>query len=693
MPDDRVSALLEDSVAGVYVLQGDRFAWVNRRCAEIFGRAPEEMVGRPLAEFVVEPDLPVIREHLRLRGDHATSLRTSFRGRRRDGGTVHVEAHGKSATHEGKPAIAGVLLDVSDRVEADEARRKAERARGESDRRLRDLLENMQLLAVVQDRRGTVEFVNDALLRLLAYERDEVVGKDWFDGFVPESERHKLRRLFLGELESGQFKAHSEREVVAKGGARRLVQWNVIALRDEAGVVTGSAAVGIDVTESRSASAKLLHDAFHDSLTGLPNRALFMDRLRHRVALHQRREHRHFSVLFLDVDRFKVINDSLGHVRGDELLIAIARRLQGCLRPGDTVARLGGDEFTILIEDVAAPADALKVADRIQEELQAPFTLGGQEVFSGVSIGVAHGGAHYQRPEDILRDADTALYRAKAAGRSRWVEFDSSMHDRAVALLLLETDLRRAVARKELRLHYQPVVSLSSGGIVGAEALVRWQHPDRGLVSPGEFIPLAEETGLIIPIGAWVLREACRQMKAWQDELGLPLLEVGVNLSSKQFLQPLLVQEVAAVLRETHLSPRALRLEVTESLLMEKSDHVADVMTQLRAMGVRLDLDDFGTGYSSLSYLHQFPIDTLKIDRSFVQRIGVSDEGREMVHTIMSLAQSLDLEVVAEGVETEEQLQMLRELHCPYAQGYHLSRPVESSKFAQLVAERRSWAA
>ena len=453
----------------------------------------------------------------------------------------------------------------------------------------------------------------------------------------------------------------------------------------------------LDVTARMHAEStereKLLHDAFHDVLTGLPNRALFLDRLEHRLALEKRRHQTSFSVLVLDVDRFKVINDSLGHVRGDELLVEVARRLQSCLRPADTVARLSGDEFTILLEDVASVGDARKVADRLREELRVPFWLGAHEVFSGASVGIAPGSAAYAHPEDILRDADTALYRAKAQGRGRCVEFDASMHDRAVELLELETSLRRALERHEFHLHYQPVVSLSTGQITGAEALVRWKHPERGLVPPMEFIPLAEETGLIVEIGAWVLREACRQMKEWQERLAQPQLEIGVNLSSRQFQGPGLVAEVAEVLRETGLSPRSLRLEVTESLLMDKHPNVAQTMTELRAMGVRIDLDDFGTGYSSLSYLHQFPIDTLKIDRSFIHRIGASDDAVEIVNTILALAKSLDMEVVAEGVETEQQLQQLRKMHCAYAQGYHLSRPVEAPQFETLIGTGRSWAA
>ena len=557
---------------------------------------------------------------------------------------------------------------------------------------LREVLSSLQLLAAIRDEAGRIAFCNAALLRATGYTAEEVDGKDWFDTLVPPSEREMRRRQSSRELIAPPGEL-LERTILTRAGEPRFVQWNVTTLRGMDGAIVGSAMIGADVTDQRRSSEKLLHDALHDSLTGLPNRALLMDRLTQRLAVAKRRPHVNFAVLFLDIDRFKVINDSLGHMRGDEFLVEVARRLSSVLRPSDTVARLGGDEFTVLLEDVADKTSASVVSDRLLEVLSEEFVLGGQEVFSGASIGIAHGNATYARPEDILRDADTALYRAKAQGRGRWVEFDTTMHARAVEILQLETDLRRALDRRELRLHYQPVVSLTSGEISGAEALIRWQHPERGLVAPAEFIPLAEETGLIVPIGAWVLEEACRQMKEWQDKLSMPQLEIGVNLSSRQFQAPGLVAEVGRVLSQTGLSPRCLRLEVTESLLMDRHPHVADAMTGLRAMGVRIDLDDFGTGYSSLSYLYQFPIDTLKIDRSFVARMGAGEEGVEIVNHIVSLAQSLDMEVVAEGVETAEQLAQLRKLHCSYAQGYHLSRPIESARFEALLGEHKSWAA
>ncbi|HEV2762710.1 MAG TPA: EAL domain-containing protein, partial [Pyrinomonadaceae bacterium] len=433
-----------------------------------------------------------------------------------------------------------------------------------------------------------------------------------------------------------------------------------------------------EVAERKQIEEQLLHNAFHDGLTGLANRALFMDHLQLALGRARRHESYRFAVLFLDLDRFKVINDSLGHMAGDQLLVEIARRLEAVMRPGDTVSRLGGDEFAVLLDDLGGAGEAEEVAGRLQRELSASCDLGGHEVFTTVSTGIVLSSADYHRPEELLRDADTAMYRAKKLGKARHEVFEQAMHARAMNLLGLERDLRWAVERRELFLQYQPIVSLDTGALRGFEALVRWQHPERGLIPPAEFIPIAEETGLIIPIGRWVLGEACRQMSRWQQlsPAGGPL-PMNVNLSGKQFTQPDLIDQIREVLRETGLDPRSLKLEITESVVMENIETATRTLEQLRALGVELGIDDFGTGYSSLSYLQRFPVGTLKIDRSFISRITESDGTAEIVRTIMKLAQTLGMDVVAEGVETEQQRARLRALECESGQGYYFSRPMD----------------
>jgi diguanylate cyclase (GGDEF)-like protein len=433
-----------------------------------------------------------------------------------------------------------------------------------------------------------------------------------------------------------------------------------------------------EVAERRQIEEQLRHNAFHDGLTDLANRALFTDHLQLALARAKRHDDYQFAVLFLDLDRFKVINDSLGHVVGDKLLVGIARRLETAMRPGDTVSRLGGDEFTILLDDLGDAGEAEAVAGRLLRELAMPYNLGGHEVFISVSIGVALSATGYQRPEEILRDADTAMYRAKQLGKARYEVFDQTMHTRAMARLEMERDLRRSVERRELFLQYQPIVSLGTGAVRGFEALVRWRHPERGVIPPAKFIPVAEETGMIIPIGLWVLGEACRQIRRWQglcpaDEP----LTINVNLSGKQFMQPDLLEQIEAVLRETGLDPRSLKLEITESVVMENIETATRTLERLRALGVELSIDDFGTGYSSLSYLQRFPVSTLKIDRSFVSRMTESEGTAEIVRTIMKLAQNLGMGVVAEGVETERQREQLKALECEFGQGYYFARPMD----------------
>jgi diguanylate cyclase (GGDEF)-like protein len=421
---------------------------------------------------------------------------------------------------------------------------------------------------------------------------------------------------------------------------------------------------------------QLTRQAFQDGLTNLPNRALFMDRLAHALARTERRA-QHVAVLFLDLDRFKVVNDSLGHGMGDQVLVESSQRLLDCVRPEDTVARLGGDEFAILLEDLDSTEGATSVAQRVTESLEKPFLLDGREVFVTMSVGVALNTRRPITPEELLRDADFAMYRAKGKGKNRFEVFDPETSVPALSRLDLELDLRGALTRGEFVLYYQPVVHLGSGRIIEVEALVRWQHRERGLLQPDEFISLMEETGLIVPVGAWVLGEACRQLEEWTAQFQhQPPLTMSVNLSARQLQDPGIVMAVENALAESHLDPACLKLEITETVVMQDAPATLEMLHALKALGVQLAIDDFGTGYSSLGYLKRFPVDTLKIDRSFVQGVDLDAEDTAIVRAVISVAKSLNLSVTAEGIENDAQLVSLQKLGCDRGQGFLFARPL-----------------
>ncbi|HEX8720157.1 MAG TPA: EAL domain-containing protein [Pyrinomonadaceae bacterium] len=535
--------------------------------------------------------------------------------------------------------------------------------------------------------KGSLLWVNRALCSFLGYSEAELMYSSL------KSVTHKddlvtalagLKSMLKRRSDFLQMEVRHQR----RGGGQVWALWNVARFKDERDDETYLVLQLQDITERKQSEEQLRHDAFHDPLTGLPNRALFADHVKLTIARARRTSASRFAVLFCDLDRFKVINDSLGHVAGDQLLVEVARRLESCLRQGDTVARVGGDEFTILLDDLDGEAEAQAVAERIQQEVSAPIVLSGREVFTTMSIGLATGSASYTDPEDILRDADTAMYRAKSLGKARHVLFDHSMHASAVNLLQIETDLRKALEKEQFFLLYQPIVSLDNFKLCGFEALIRWHHPERGLVSPLDFISIAEETGQIIQLGEWALYEACRQMREWQEKYpqASPFF-MSVNLSAKQFNHMMLIAQVDNVLRKTGLNPRQLKLEITEGAVMDNIDTATEMLRHLRDLGVQLAIDDFGTGYSSLSYLHRFPIDTLKIDRSFVTRMANNPENVEIVRTIVMLAQVLGMDVVAEGVETREQLKLLRDLRCEYGQGYYFSRPSSPGDAEKIIVE------
>jgi len=614
----------------------------NPRASELFALPRERMLGTSV--HGLWSDAGVARAAIARGRRFETVLR-------RANVEIVLEVSASPVLYHGEQGTLLLTREVTQRVRVLDALRASEE-------RYRILFENNPQPMWVEDAEtGAFLAVNEAAVRHYGWEREKFLTLHSADlrldpgaaaeqrAGSPAVERH---RTASGEAHDLELSVH---EVVFESRRALLV-------------------AATDVTARRKAQARLLQAAFYDPLTGLPNRALFKDRLEIAFARAKGREAARFAVFFLDLDRFKLVNDSLGHRAGDELLVQIARRLESCRRAGDTVARLGGDEFTLLVEGVATDEEAIAVAERVHRSLMPPYMIEGHEVFAGASIGIALGGPATERVEHLLRDADTAMYRAKVRG-CRHAVFDSSMHERAMAALRIENELRRALERGELRVHYQPIVELSSSKILGVEALVRWEHRERGLVPPSEFIPLAEETGLVVPLGHWVLDEACRALSTLPERITL-----SVNLSGRQLLQPEFCTELKEMLARCRIDPSRLRLELTESMLIGNGAAAIAALTQLRGTGVRLCIDDFGTGYSSLSYLHELPIDSLKIDRSFVGAMGDDERKIKIVQSILVLGKALGIDVVAEGVETQEQVEVLRRLGCERAQGYFFARPV-----------------
>jgi diguanylate cyclase (GGDEF)-like protein/PAS domain S-box-containing protein len=686
--EDKFRGLVEQSIVGCYIIQDDRFVYVNPKFAEIFGYTQAELENvATLSDLTWPDDLPRVQEYVQLRVEgKLQSIHYSFRGKRKDGTPIEVEVHGARTTFNGCPAVIGTLLDVTERKRVERAMRESEERYALAAQGSNDGLWDWDL------RKNEIFFSARWKAQLGASENEIGVDPDqWFARVHPDDRERLFGDLGL-HLEGRTPFLEMEHRVRHLDGSWRWMLVRGAAVRDGSGKAYRLAGSQTDITERKSAEEKLLHDALHDLLTGLPNRSLFMDRLGQAMAFTQRRSDYRFAVLFLDIDRFKTINESLGHMTGDVLLVRVAKRLGGCIRPGDTVARLGGDEFALLLEDFTDPDEPIRTAERIHEALAAPHDLEGTEVFTSASIGIAMGSPKYTRPEELLRDADTAMYRAKDMGRGRHAVFQPGMHAHARAQLQLETDLRRAIDRNELRLNYQPIVSLESGHIVGCEALVTWMHPSRGLIPPNDFIPAAEDTGLIIQIGRWALRQACDDAFHWNEKLPRHhQVSVSVNLSARQLVHNELLEHVREALSGSTLDSRRLRLEVTESVIMEHAGPASLLLAQLKNLGVHLLLDDFGTGYSSLSYLHNFRFDTLKIDRSFVSRLELPGKHAEIVRTIISLARALSMEVVAEGVENVGQLAQLQGLGADSAQGYWFSRPVDAQGFAELLIARKAF--
>lgn len=585
----------------------------------------------------------------------------------------------------GSRFIGGLAMDITERRRAEEALRHSEERYALAARSAQDGLFDWDL------KTGEVYF-SARWKDMLGYE-DLDVGtspEEWFKRIHPE-DLPRVKELVDEHLEGRAPQFECEHRMRHKERGYRWVLSRGLAVRNGDARPYRMVGAQSDVTERKLAEERLRHDALHDALTGLPNRVLFLDRLRHRLEVARRRKDPRFAVFFIDLDRFKVVNDSLGHQAGDQLLVEATQRIEKSIRPSDTVARLGGDEFAVLLEDVFDGSQAARIAERILRAFKVPFRVGDQEVSSGASIGIALSELSYEKAEDVLRDADTAMYRAKGQGRGRHEMFDGAMHEQALKELQMESELRRAVERQEFVVYYMPIVSLESGRIEGFEGLVRWMHPEKGMISPLDFIPVAEVAGLVIEIDRCVMRAACGQLKRWQEQFRRPELMASVNLSGKQFRHPDLPEIIGKAVADAGLARGSLAVEITESVLIDSAEEATRLLGKIRELGVRTYLDDFGTGYSSLSYLHRFPIDAVKIDRSFVRQTGGQKEGHEIARAIIALSQSLGLKTIAEGVEQNTQLALLRSLKCDYGQGGLFAMPVPAAAAEAMLAAEPRW--
>jgi diguanylate cyclase (GGDEF)-like protein/PAS domain S-box-containing protein len=676
--EERFRSLSASAPNGIYALdlQG-RLLYANDRLVELTGLSHDQLTGTGWLDMI-HPDE---RERVVSESGPAAverRLATEFRIVRPDGAVRWVrtrasELRGSSGEHAG---FVGSLEDVTSELEAlrEISAREAE---------YRMLAENSSDFLARHAPDGTYRYCSPACVAITGYSPEELIGTSPFR-LVAAEDRDAVRAYarLVSEREEPATAAYRLR---CKDGQLRWLETTARAVRDDAGV-RELVSVTRDISERKQAEIELSHAALHDSLTGLPNRALFLDRLGLALRRTERRSGS-VAVLFCDLDRFKVVNDSLGHDAGDRLLVDVAGRIVTALRPADTVARFGGDEFTILCEDIAGEIEAATIAQRIVDVFRDPFLLEDGEVFLATSVGIAIARGNDDRAEDLIRDADAAMYRAKERGKGRYEIFDEAMRADAVARLETESALRRAVERGELRLHYQPEVDLATGAVRGFEALVRWDHPARGLLGPNAFIPLAEETGLIVPIGEWVLREAATEAARWATASSEPLT-LSVNLSARQLAQQDLVAMVRRAMAETGIDPATLCLEITESAVMESGSATTAQLRALKSLGIRLAIDDFGTGFSSLAHLRRFPVDVLKIDGTFVAGLGHEPQDASIAAAVISLAHALGLDTVAEGVETEEQLTILRSLGCDLGQGYLFGRPAPIDETVQLLARQ-----
>ncbi len=679
--ESRYRQLFENANDIIYVhdLKGN-YVSINQAAQRLFGYTLEEALTLNMKDIAAPEHLNLVKEKLskKITG---TSGQTVYEIDciTKSGDRISLEVNSSVIMKDGSPiAVQGIARDITERRQAETSLRTALSLFESTFESTADGIVVMSL------DRDEIVTCNKKFIEMWNVDNDIIVSKDGkrliahVVGQLKNSDRfvQKLDKIYLDPQATVT-------EILELMDGRIIERYSQPQLLE--GKPIGRVACFRDITERNLAEEKLRYYALHDTLTDLPNRVQFMNHLRQAVERAEGNTYAKFAVLFLDLDRFKVINDSLGHAVGDKLLIAIAERLTACVRPGDVVARLGGDEFVILLNRSGDTPEVVNVAERLQAKISEPFKIDNYEVFTTASIGIIVSGSTQRKAEDFLRDADAAMYRAKESGKARYEIFDRKMHVQNMNLLQVETDLRHAVERNEFEVLYQPIVNLTTGFAHEFEALIRWRHPIHGLVEPNEFVHVAEETGLIIQIGKWILDESCRQTAEWQRRFNLPL-SISVNLSAKQLMHPTLAAQVKQVLSETGLDSNQLKLEVTESTVMEHSEKSLKILSELDALGVSLSTDDFGTGYSSLSYLQRFPFDRLKIDRSFINIMDENEKSRSIVKTILMLGENLDIEVVAEGIETAAHLEKLRALGCKSGQGYLFSRPVDCEATEEFLA-------
>ncbi|WP_414550336.1 EAL domain-containing protein [Anabaena sp. CCY 0017] len=658
----------------------DSVMYMSPGCYRLWEVQPQEVVADAsiLWQMIRPEDLPGVQTSVMESAQTLSPWFYAWRIITPSGQDKWLEAAGRPTLQANGDIIWDTLIvDVTDRKQAEAALR-------ESEVRYRLLAENTNDLVCLHDLNGQYLYVSPSCEFLLGYSHDEMLKQDIYSFIHPDDRDRIYQEIHTTVV--GEKPTPITYRTLQKQGNYIWFETLTKPIVDNTGQIVQLQTTSRDVTERIQVQNQLKHDALHDRLTGLPNRHLFIERLELAIQRANRLENYHFAVLFLDLDRFKVINDSLGHLAGDQLLIAIAQKLQGILRTIDLAARLGGDEFVILIEEIKDIQQVLRITERILAELQTPLFIEGREVYTTVSVGIVLGTQDYVQASHLLRDADIAMYRAKNQGKARYEIFDTQMHIEALNRLHLENDLRRAIKCEEFILHYQPIVALDTGNLVGFEALIRWRHPTHGLKFPGEFITVAEEIGLITLLDYWAVRTACEQLAAWQTTFpDLAAIKMSVNLSAQDLRQPDLLQEMDRILTETQLNACCLTLEITESMLIDDIDSTISLLGQLKERGIQISIDDFGTGYSSLSYLHRLPVDYLKVDRSFVHQIQSGKKNHQIVETIMALSDHLELNAIAEGIETQQQLERLQHLGYKFGQGFLFSKPLSQKKAEELL--------